>query len=252
MSRPTPIAVALALAVLLALASPPARGAQLASIGAGFSPERLGAPTALSLGFDIRTSDGSLPSALTGIAFHYPPQLGFGTSGLGLATCAPAKLGYYGPGACPANSIMGRGSALAKFQVSPEISEETATIALVAGPSQNGYINMLISATGTFPVAARIVMSALLLPGRLQFSVPLVPGIPGGPDVAVVRVHATIGGRLTYYERRHGRRIAYRPAGIKLPRRCPRGGLRFAATFSFLDGTATQAQTVVPCRRWRG
>jgi hypothetical protein len=92
-------------------------------------------------------------------------------------------------------------------------------------------------------------MSALLLPGRLQFSVPLVPGVPEGPDVAVVSVKATIGGNLTYYERKHGRRVAYHPQGIKLPRHCPRGGFRFAATFSFLDGTQTQAQTVVRCPR---
>jgi hypothetical protein len=241
------VAAATALCALVTPAG--AWGTQLTSISARFSPERLGAPTALSLGFEVHTPDGSLPSALTGVAFHYPPNLGIGTSGLGLATCSPAKLGYYGPKVCPANSIMGSGSALAKFQVSPEVSEESASIALVAGPSQNGYVNLLISATGTFPVATRIVMSALLLPGRLQFSVPLVPGVPEGPDVAVVSVQATIGGNLTYYERKHGRRVAYHPQGIQLPRHCPRGGFHFAATFSFLDGTQTQAQTVVRCPR---
>jgi hypothetical protein len=226
-----------------------ARAEQLARISAGFSPLRLGEHTTVSLGFDIRTSDGSLPSALTGIVFRYPPQLGLATSGLGVASCDPGKLAYYGPKACPQNSIMGSGSALARFQVSPEISEETASIALVAGPERQGYVQLLISATGTYPVAARIVMRALLLPGRLKFSVPLVPGIPEGPDVAVVRVKATLGGRLTYYERSNGRRIAYRPQGVKLPRSCPRGGFRFSATFSFLDGTQAQARTVVPCPR---
>lgn len=239
-----------AAAALCALALPAsAPGTQLTSISAHFSPERLGSHAAVSLGFEVRTADGSLPSALTGIAFRYPPQLGLGTSGLGEATCNAAKLAYYGPRVCPPNSIMGYGSALAEFQVSPEISEETASIVLAAGTSQNGYVRLLIAATGTFPVQARIVMSALLLPGRLQFSVPLVPGIPEGPDVAVVRVKATLGGRLTYYERSHGRRIAYRPAGILLPRRCPRGGFRFGATFAFLDGTTAQAHTVVRCPR---
>jgi hypothetical protein len=93
---------------------------------------------------------------------------------------------------------MGRGSALAQFQVSPEVSEESASIGLVAGPPEHGYVNLLISATGVYPVHARIVMSALLLPGDLHFTVPLVPGVPEGPDVAVVRVKATLGGRLTY------------------------------------------------------
>jgi hypothetical protein len=241
------LATVLALWALLSAAC--ASGTQVTSISARFSPERLGAPTALSLGFDIHAVDGGLPSALTGIAFRYPPDLGIGTSDLGLATCDPLKLSLDGPKACPPNSIMGKGSALAKFQVSPEVSEETASIALVAGPSHNGYLKLLISATGTFPVATRIVMSTLLLPGQLRISVPLVAGLPEGPDVAVVRVNATIGGNLTYYERVHGRKVAYRPRGIELPRHCPRGGFRFDATFSFLDATKAHAQTVVKCPR---
>jgi hypothetical protein len=144
---------------------------------------------------------------------------------------------------------MGRGNALAKFQVSPEISEETAEIALVAGPSQNGYLKLLISASGSYPVAARIVMSTLLLPGELRIDVPLVAGLPEGPDVAVVRVKVTIGGNLTYYERTHGKRTAYRPQGILLPKRCPAGGFHFRASFSFLDGTHSEAQAVVKCPR---
>lgn len=233
------------------LAPASARAAQLATIGAGFSPERLGAHTAVSLGFDVRSSDGGLPSALTAVDFRFPPTLGFAASGLGVASCDPRRLASHGPQACPANSIMGHGSALAEFQISPEVSEEAATIALVAGPSQDGYFKLLISATGAYPVATRIVMTTLLLPGELRFSVPLVPGVPEGPDVAVVRVHATLGGHLLYYERRHGRRVAYRPPGVLLPRRCPRGGFRFSASFSFLDGTLAQARTVVPCPRGR-
>jgi hypothetical protein len=79
--------------------------------------------------------------------------------------------------------------------------------------------------------------------------VPLVPTVPEGPDVAVTDVHVTLGGRLTYYERVHGRRVPYRPQGILLPKRCPRGGFRFSATFTFLDGTQAQAQTTVRCPR---
>lgn len=102
-----------------------------------------------------------------------------------MASCSPQNLQLNGPRACPANSIMGWGNALAQFQVSPEITQEGAEIALVAGPSQSGYVNLLISASGASPIDARVVMSALLLPGHLQISVPLVPGVPEGPDVAV-------------------------------------------------------------------
>jgi hypothetical protein len=222
---------------------------EIAAISAHFSPLRLGAPTTVSFGFTIRTTDGSLPAALTGIDFHYPPSLGLGTSELGQATCDPRRLQTFGPGACPPNSIMGHGTALAKFQVSPIISHEDANLALVAGPSRDGYVNMLIAATGEYPVETRIVMSTLLLPGHFHIAVPLVAGIPEGPDVAVVSVKATLGGRLTYHERRHGRRVAYRPRGVLLPRRCPAGGFRFAATFTFLNGTRAVAAKSVRCPR---
>jgi hypothetical protein len=224
-----------------------ARGSQSAAIAASFAPYRLGAPTSISLGFDIRALDGRLPSALTQVDFRYPANLGLATSELGVAACDPRKLQRQGPGGCPENSIMGAGRALAEFQASPVISEETAVLALVAGPSQDGYAKLLISATGEYPVEARIVMSTLLLPGDLRITVPLVPGVPEGPDVAVTRARVRIGGPLIYHRRSHGRRIAYRPRGILLPRRCPRGGFRFRATFSFLDGTQALAGAVVPC-----
>jgi hypothetical protein len=250
------VVLALCLAPLpvaaLALVPGVALGAQTANLSAAFAPERLGAPTTVSFGFEIHGEGGAIPSPLTGIDFHYPAELGLGTSGLGLAACEPTKLRVHGPKACPANSIMGSGSALAKFQDSPEISEETATISLVAGPSEHGYIKLLISATGSSPVAARIVMSSLLVPGQLKISVPLVEGAPETPDVAVVRVHVIIGGKLTYYERKHGEKVAYRPQGVTLPRTCPKGGFKFAATFSFLDGTTADARTVVKCPRGRG
>jgi hypothetical protein len=79
--------------------------------------------------------------------------------------------------------------------------------------------------------------------------VPLVPGVPEGPDVAVVKVRVRIGGNLVYYRRAHGRKVAYRPQGVRLPPHCPKGGFRFNASFSFVDGSSAQAQTVVPCPR---
>jgi hypothetical protein len=231
----------------LAASGPPSP--QIATLTAGFSPLRLGARTSVSLGFRIARAGGGLPSALTAVDFTYPRVLPLGTSELGQATCNPARLQVFGPKACPPNSIMGGGTALAKFQVSPIVSHEDASLALVAGPSKNGYVNMLIAASGEYPVETRILMSAILLPGHFHIAVPLVPGIPEGPDVAVVSVHATLGGRLTYFEQRHGHRVAFHPTGVLLPRRCPKGGFPFSATFSFLDGTQTRAHTTVRCPR---
>ncbi len=219
-------------------------------MSADFKPERLGAPTSMSIAFQISASDG-LPAPLTSVQLRYPNNLDLATSGLGTATCEPELLQAGGPAACPANSQMGSGSALARFRVGNEVFSESAEIGLVAGPSTDGYIHMLVSASGVSPVIAVIVMSSVLRPGQIALSVPIVPSLPEGENVSVVFVRATLGGRLTYSERVHGRTTSYHPRGISLPRRCPRGGFSFSGVFGFADGTTTSARTIVPCPRKR-
>lgn len=215
-------------------------------MSAELAPEKLGAPTSMSIGFRISGGDG-LPSPLTGVRLSYPSDLGLATSGLGTATCSPERLEAAGPAGCPANSLMGAGVARARFRVGPEAFSENASLGIVAGPSSDGYPRMLVSATGISPVGARIVMSSVLTPGTISLSVPLVPSLPEGEDVSVIAVHATLGGRLTYVERRGGRTVRYRPRGIVLPPRCPRGGFSFSGVFTFLDGTQASTSTRVPC-----
>jgi hypothetical protein len=151
---------------------------------------------------------------------------------------------------------MGYGTALAEIPIGPEIVHENGEIFLIRAPSQNGHIAMLFYAKGVSPVDARIVFPGLVLPaarpfgGLVRIAVPLVPSLPEAPDVAVVQVSSTIGPKhLTYYERVHGKLVAYNPQGILLPDRCPRGGFPFAAAFTFLDGSHASAHSVVPCPR---
>jgi hypothetical protein len=240
-----------AAAALCALFSGPASAIETARIDAGFAPERLGAPTTISFGFEVKGSAGELPAPITGIDFGYPANLGIATSGLGTAACSPVALQIHGPAVCPGNSLMGYGSALVDIPVGPDLLEETARIASVAGPSPDGSLRVLIGATGESPVAARIVIPTVLADGRLDVAMPLIPGLPEGPDVSVVKVHVTIGGNLTYHEQVHGRTIAYHPKGFSLPRVCPRGGFRFTATFAFLDGNHAHARAAVACPRGR-
>jgi hypothetical protein len=242
--------VLLAVLALCACLPGTARGAATARMSAAFAPERLGAATTVSFGFQIAAGDQA-SALLIGMDFRYPANLGIATSGLGVAACPPATLEAHGPAACPANSRMGSGSALVEIPIGPEVVRETARVALLAGPSRDGYLHLLVSATGESPVAARVVLFTQLLPGRLQIAVPPIPSLPEAPYVAVVRMHLTIGGHLVYYERVHGRSVAYHPVGVGLPRSCPRGGFRFSATFSFLDGTQAEAQRTVACPRGR-
>jgi hypothetical protein len=247
MSRARILAAALALCVLVSSAADAHPSARLT---AAFTPERLGAPTTISASFRITWSERR-PPVLTGVQLAYPHNLGFATSGLGLAACNPALLEENGPEACPPNSHMGSGSALVEVPIGGYLYQEAAQLTVLAGPSPNGYLQLLVSAVGVSPVAALVVLSGELLPGRLNITVPPIPTLPEGPYVALVAMHLTLGGHLTYYERVHGKNIAYHPAGIGLPRSCPRGGFPFAASFAFLDGRHADAHTKVPCPRRR-
>jgi hypothetical protein len=219
------------------------------TISAAFTPDRLGASATVSLGFQIKTSAGHVPPPLTEVDFHYPVNLGLATTGLGVASCQPAELQAHGASICPPDSRMGSGSARVEVPVGGSVETETASLALVAGPSPDGYVRLLLAATGLSPVIARIVIPSLLQPGAFKLAVPLVESLPEAADVSVVRARLTIGGNLTYYEPVHGRNVAYRPAGIGIPRSCPRGGFPFSASFAFQNGGHATARTTVACPR---
>jgi hypothetical protein len=124
----------LALLALGGCGPSPAMATQSASISTVFSPEHLGAPTTVSLGFEIKAGADQVPSPLTGVDFHYPADLGIATSGLGTASCPVAELQAHGPSVCPPDSLMGSGEAFVEVPVGGEIETETASIALLAGP----------------------------------------------------------------------------------------------------------------------
>jgi hypothetical protein len=223
------------------------------------TPERLGHGTTIEFGFRIAAPAGMVPSPLTAIDLSYPAHLGIATSGLGVATCSQATLEEAGAEGCPANSRMGYGTAIAEVQDGPEILKETAATSVFMAPPRDGSVALLFFADGERPLSAQIVFPGLLLPapapfgGDLSITVPRVPSVPGAADVAVVRLRSSIGPRsLTYYEHVGRNVLPYRPKGIVLPPRCPRGGFRFAAAFKFADATGAVARSVVPCPRHRG
>ncbi|MBA3809594.1 MAG: hypothetical protein H0X28_14565 [Solirubrobacterales bacterium] len=218
-----------------------------AKLSAAFDPKRLGAATTISFALSITATDGGAPPPLSNVDVSFPGDLGFATSGLGLAACDPTALEVEGPAACPPNSQMGRGSALSEVSFGPRVVPERVDLRLFAGPSLDGYLHLVILASGRTPVIAHVVLKAVLLPGHIEITVPPVPALPGGPDVVFTSLRATLGGALTYYRRSHGRSIPYRPQGIGLPDRCPRAGWRLASKLAFLDGQRSLAETVIPC-----
>jgi hypothetical protein len=254
-SRTTHSALLLAACVLLGSVLPAvASGAQSARLQVALTPERLGRGTTIEFGLTIAAPAGVVPSPLTGIDLAYPRHFGIATSGLGVATCSLAVLEALGSRGCPANSQMGSGEAMLAVRDGPELVREAAAVSVFMAPVRDGRVALLFYADGTTPLFAQLVFPGLLLPapapfgGDVAIKVPIVPSLPEAPDVATLRMRATIGPRgLTYYERVDGRLVGYRPRGIALPRRCPRGGFPFAATLSFADSTSVVSRDVVRC-----
>jgi hypothetical protein len=233
-------------------ATVPAR--QTARLHVTLTPDVPGQSTSVAFDLAIDARPGHVPPPLTRLDLDYPSDLGLALSGLGLATCSRSTLEQIGPAGCPADSRMGQGSALAELQVGGEITTETAVVTIVRAPEEEGRIAMLFNVDAYTPVSAEVILAGALLPAptpaaeSIDIEVPLVEGLPGGADVAVVRLDATFGPRgLVYYERVHGKLVRYTPKGILLPRRCPRAGFHFAATLTFLGGASAVAQTLVPC-----
>jgi hypothetical protein len=248
------VAGALAAALSMLCLSSAAPAAQVVSLGAAFEPYRLGGRTTVALEFRFATPSGQIPSALTQVEVRYPQNLGFALSGLGLAVCLPSTLTAAGASGCPANSIMGHGEATAELRFGSQIVTESASITIARAPDQEGYLALLLYVAGPSPVNTQILSPAQLLPasgsfgGRLNIELPLVPSVPGAPDLAIVQLSVTLGPLgVTYYERLGGQTLAYRPKGILLPNRCPRGGFPFASEFGFLDGSRASATTAIPC-----
>jgi hypothetical protein len=238
-----------------ALIAPAARAVEEhASLQASFSPNRLGAPTTISFSFHVSTAEGAAPPPMTALDLQLPAGMNYTTTTLGLATCDSATLLARGLAGCPANSRLGHGSALVEVPFGVGSGHEIPEIQAVAGPSPKGNLVVLFYANGLYPVYAQLSFSGEVLPdsgrfgSQLSANVPLVTSVPGGPDVSVVSVQTTIGpNQLTYYRRVHGRLQPFKPRGVAVPERCPRGGFPFSAQFSFLDGTTTSATAAVAC-----
>jgi len=246
--------LAATLVVACALVPGQASAAPTVALHTSFTPNRLGASTTIGFGFDIAGENGSVPPPLLGVSLKLPPGINYLTTTLGLAICQPTTLLERGVAGCSPNSRLGSGSAYVEVPFGETSGHEIPNIQAVMGPPHNGNIVVLFYADGREPVYAQLVFQGELisgtetLGGSLNTAIPLVPSVPAGPPVSIVRVRTTIGpAGLTYYERKHGRTIAFHPTGVTLPPRCPRGGFAFSASFSFQDGSTAKAGNAVPC-----
>jgi hypothetical protein len=228
--------------------------AEQATLSASFAPNRLGASTTIGFSVHVQTTEGLAPPPMTAVDLHMPAGMNFTTTTLGLAICQPAALVASGIHGCPANSRLGTGTALVEVPFGTGSGHEVPEIQAVMGPPSKGNMVVLFYANGVEPVFAQLVFVGEVLPStgmfgsQLATSVPLIASVPGGPDVSIVNVSASIGPEhLTYYKHVHGKLVPFHPQGISVPEHCPAGGFPFTAELTFQDGSHTNASTAIPC-----
>ncbi len=228
-----------------------------------FHPDRPGASTTISFGFQV-----GRPTPLRAVRLRLPAGMGFATATLGFATCEIAVFRLEGGKGCPANSRVGYGTAYAQ---APFVEEgraknvyETASVSVFFGPIEGGAQTVLFWIEGNFPASYWQPVVARALPASppygesLAMELPLFSAAAEGPYVALRSFKATIGpDAVTYYLHEHGRAIPFKPRGVAVPDRCPRGGglggvggypVQASFTWWGLEGTST-ARTRVACPR---
>jgi hypothetical protein len=245
--------LAASLSALLMLVSACAGAAPAVSLRAHLRPLQLGRSTTIDLTFQIPAQGGGVPP-LSGFQVRLPAGMGFATTTLGTSICSGASLLAAGASACPPDSVMGSGSVLVQAPFGPQLVSESAPLSIFMTTLTEGHTTMLFYVDGREPVIAPFVLSTQIraaansLDSELDTAVPTIPTAPGAGNVVILGFHASIGpAGVTYYRRAGGRTVSYRPEGLRLPARCPRGGLVFVASFQFQDAGDATAKSVVPC-----
>jgi hypothetical protein len=244
----------MAVAAAAGVLSTAAVAAPAVTLQASLNPDRLGADTAVSIGFQIPNGAAPGASPLTEFDVRLPPEMGLAATTLGLATCSAHTLLDEGPTGCPPNAVMGSGTALAESAFGSETIRESARVFIYMGPATSENTTMLYYFDGQVPVIAPLVFpsqfvsNATSLRSEFMTSIPTVAALPGAADVAILSMHATIGPRGLRYVRRVGKRVAtYKPVGMSVPGVCPRRGFPFSGVFVFQNGARVVATHTVPC-----
>jgi hypothetical protein len=246
----------LAFVLIATAASTPSFAAPTVKLKVTFEPNRIGARTTILFGFDIAGPRGAAPSPITSLDLRLPAHMGIATTTLGQANCYPAALIREGLRGCSENARLGFGDAVAVVPVPGDPVTERASLTALMGPPAPNRLEVLFYAEGLTPVFATLVFPGVVVDDsdpfgdRINTSIPLVPSWTEGPDVALTHFSSTIGPlHLTYHRQVNGKRLAYQPHGIIIPRNCPRGGFPFGAILSFQDGTSTTTTARVSCPR---
>ena len=250
-SRVTPAALILAVLSILIMCLAPGAVAQsstvqsstTATISPSLSPDRLGAEGALQLTIRYATGESGVPSPVRRSVLRFPEGLGVEIPHL--RSCSLTRLRTRGPSACPAQSLLGHGHALAEAEAGSQIISEGIDLSLFVGPFHNLQPTFEILGQGYTPFDERVVLTGTVIPDQAPFgedlvlSIPPIPTLPLEPDASIVTMSLTVGASKP--------RRPITVNTIVVPPSCPAGGFPFAAEFTYADGSTDSALASAPC-----
>jgi hypothetical protein len=227
--------------------------AETLTVTAGFSPDKLGAPTNVHGTATIGTTEGQvLPSPIIGATVKGPAGLTVNTTGVGI--CNAAALQAKGPEGCPKDSKAGYGGGIGALELAKEIIEEPYTLNFFRGPNENGHLVLLTYLNAVSPVSVQLVLKAQIVqeakPYGLGFTfvVPLIETLPEASDASAKSIFITLGApNAAYLEKVKGKLKTIHVKGIVVPKKCPAGGFPYQTTLNFEDGTSNTVTGTIPC-----
>jgi len=222
------------------------------TVHASFNPDRLGAPTNVSVTGKFASTTGGLPSPITHITAYLPAGVEIDARGAG--TCIAAKLEQLGPSGCPADSRVGFGGGEGLIELAKETIREPYTLDFFFGPRENGHLAVLAYVKASSPAAFELVLVAKEFhapkPYGLGFAiaVPPIATLPEASNASVESAFLTFGStNVAYYKTVHGKKKLLHVRGVVVPKTCPPDGFAIRATVDFEDGTTLTVDPTVPC-----
>jgi hypothetical protein len=238
-----------AAAVARAAANPSSPGVPTsATIVPSLSASRPGARAALTVAIHYAGGATGVPSPVRRSLVRFPEGMTLDIPHL--RSCSPARLLAHGPSGCPAQSALGRGSALAEIHGGALILKEHIALWAFLGAPRDGWATVEILGEGVTPQQRRMVVTGTMRADvapygeALEIPFPPIPTLPQAPDASLVSFSLTIGATGGH----HGKR-GVAANTVVVPGNCPAGGLPFAAEFTYADGSTGSAAAAVPCAR---
>jgi hypothetical protein len=223
-----------------------------AAIAPAFSPDRLGSTGSLTFTFRLSGPGGGVPTPVRHSILRFPAGLELVVPQL--RSCGPARLRARGVGGCPAQSVLGRGSALVEANEGSQTVTEEVSLWLILGPLHNIQPTVEVLGQGYTPFDQRTVLVGTMLAAggpygeSLTLSIPPISTLPLEPDASIVAFSLTIGADTPRTAgKTAGQRDDQAANTVRLPHVCPPGGFPFAAEFLYADGSSGSASATVPC-----